>query len=142
MEVFGAIWTANFQPFSTYSIDGFEVGSFQAPAVTTDTPRVQFFSSPTLPQGEHTLTIFASSFDTEYLMDYILYTPSAAASKRGLVDSDITDMPASLQRTSANTFSGGLLSGSICMLLMCMLYLGLRSWRNGKVSHVYPRNQI
>ncbi|KAJ7147338.1 hypothetical protein C8R46DRAFT_547485 [Mycena filopes] len=74
----------------TFSIDG-DVTTFISPVASTALNHQEIWSSPTLPDGSHTLTYrvvscSSSSSTAGYVwFDYILYTPSPSASKNGVV---------------------------------------------------------
>lgn len=70
----------------TFSIDGMPYTPYIANTSTPESYNNNFFSSPTLPAGEHTLTITAFPTSRQYItyVDYITYTTTADVK----VDSD------------------------------------------------------
>ncbi|KAF9073898.1 hypothetical protein BDP27DRAFT_1155369, partial [Rhodocollybia butyracea] len=77
VQVFGTV-SANSSPMSTYQVDGLPATMYIFNATGQTTYRVQFYTSPLLSTGNHTLIITALENDNFRLwLDYVLYYPSS-----------------------------------------------------------------
>ncbi|KAI0340848.1 hypothetical protein BDW22DRAFT_355691 [Trametopsis cervina] len=82
VQVYGSVASIDVfgRPVSTYAIDGGPTTTYQAPIVEPGLVvyRVQFYQSPTLSPGQHTLVItnINGTSPSNYVLDYIIYTPS------------------------------------------------------------------
>ncbi|PSR71008.1 hypothetical protein PHLCEN_2v13112 [Hermanssonia centrifuga] len=64
-------------PVSTYALDFAAALTYTATNTSVSTYQNQFYKSPTLQDGLHTLVITITSQGAEYWLDYLLYTPSS-----------------------------------------------------------------
>ncbi|KAK7688892.1 hypothetical protein QCA50_007583 [Cerrena zonata] len=89
---------------STYSIDNSTPFTYRAPTnITADTGDVEFYTSPVLSDGQHTLfaNVTSCSSNHLYIMLSILYVPSSITSVASASRTVISSFP-----TSSNTVSG------------------------------------
>ncbi|PSR71009.1 hypothetical protein PHLCEN_2v13113 [Hermanssonia centrifuga] len=77
VEVYGTIGpTGDALPMSTYLLDSTSILTYVAANVSATTYQNQFYLSPVLQDGSHTLVITVTS-QGFYWLDYLLYTPSS-----------------------------------------------------------------
>ncbi|PSR71007.1 hypothetical protein PHLCEN_2v13111 [Hermanssonia centrifuga] len=77
VEVYGTIGpTGDVLPTSTYLLDSASILTYVAANVSATTYQNQFYQSPVLQDGSHTLVITVTS-QGYYWLDYLLYTPSS-----------------------------------------------------------------
>ena len=73
-------WDVHGVPSTSYAIDGKVLSNYTAPTVESGTfeSDVLYFTSPTLDQGKHTLTItnLNGTAPNVFWLDYILYAPT------------------------------------------------------------------
>ncbi|KAG5645123.1 hypothetical protein DXG03_006840 [Asterophora parasitica] len=67
-------------PASTYSIDGASPATYSAVPTESKQYGVQFYRSPALADGEHTLVIANTLENAFFWLDYLEYTPAVQAS--------------------------------------------------------------
>ncbi|KIK56836.1 hypothetical protein GYMLUDRAFT_247385 [Collybiopsis luxurians FD-317 M1] len=138
VQVFGTIAPKTIQA-SSYQLDDLDVFNFTFNASTWESTiyRVQFYTSPQLEPGNHTLTISSLAVGSGPMyLDYILYNPmQKATTSRTLPSSTSSTRPASAPTArplsspqihspsrnipvSAGAFAGGVVGGSIIGLVL------------------------
>ena len=68
---------------ASYIIDSNSTTTLPLPVATHDIPNQQFFHSPQLTPGEHTLTINVTSDDSPYTLDYLFICGSGGPAVSG-----------------------------------------------------------
>ncbi|KAF9073908.1 hypothetical protein BDP27DRAFT_1416605 [Rhodocollybia butyracea] len=126
VEVYGTVDVPDGSPKSTYQVDDLPASLFSFSANDRPNYRMQFYASPLLSPGNHTLLITAlGNNGSRVWLDYILYYPSINQ-PRSATDS---------KAPSDVAIVGGVLGGIVGILLVLIFaYIVLR--RKGK----YPSN--
>jgi hypothetical protein len=120
VAVFGTITSLSVSPInpaSTYRIDGSEHATFSPTEDNSIHYRQQFFSSPPLASGSHTLVITFNVNDGYLFLDYIQFTPSSNTSPTTLTNTTtipVTTIPGSQGQTpSASQSTASVTQGSL-----------------------------
>ncbi|KIK56892.1 hypothetical protein GYMLUDRAFT_247429 [Collybiopsis luxurians FD-317 M1] len=161
VQVFGTIGLSGI-PLSTYQLDHLPIFKFAFNGDTKNltTYRVQFYTSPQLEPGNHTLVISSPGNNSSQLfLDYILYNPIPTATpspstlpfSKSLTTSTtamptrVSSSPQSPQITSlsAGTFAGGIVGGSIIGLALGIIltFIFFRRRKNGDTRPTSIMNQ-
>ncbi|KAF5356720.1 hypothetical protein D9757_012529 [Collybiopsis confluens] len=148
VQVYGTI-APNGIPTSTYQLDDLALFTFTFNANTGNTTnyRVQYYASPVLEPGNHTLVISSDGpvGSSQMFLDYIIYNPvpsyvSDASSGAGTSTSSalpsITSLSGSGPSTSHSAISfstgalaGGIIGGTILGLLLGILFSLITFWK-------------
>ncbi|KAL0952546.1 hypothetical protein HGRIS_006804 [Hohenbuehelia grisea] len=126
-------------PVSTYTIDGGTPTVFN-PTLDAQLHRnATFYSSPTLQDDEHTLTVTCITDTIHFWFDYLLVSPTVPNA------SSATPKPA-MRSTGSNTSTGVIVGGVIgglggLAIIALVLLIILRRWRGRQMAAGNPDTQ-
>ncbi|KAF9073897.1 hypothetical protein BDP27DRAFT_1478858, partial [Rhodocollybia butyracea] len=153
VQVFGTIGDAptsgDGSPSSTYQIDDLPASTFNFEANGQNNYRIQFYSSPLLNSGNHTLVITALGKNNSHIwLDYILYYPStdalASISSTSMPTASTSSMPLTciLPETSKNMgaiTASGVLGSALGIVLVAIETIEIKESSRYIVSNKYKK---
>ncbi|KIK56889.1 hypothetical protein GYMLUDRAFT_776155 [Collybiopsis luxurians FD-317 M1] len=154
VQVFGTIGPGGI-PTSTYQVDDLPVFTFtfNSNTGTNTNYRVQFYTSPFLEAGNHTLVISSiGEGSSQMFLDYIIYNPVPSASTStlpSLTSSTASATAAALSSSSTSTsvsagaLAGGIVGGTFLGLVLGILlaYMILRRRQKGSSPRIFDEDQ-
>ncbi|KAF9073909.1 hypothetical protein BDP27DRAFT_1416607 [Rhodocollybia butyracea] len=148
VEVYGTVGNKDGSPASTYQVDDLPAHTFFFSANNQSNYRTQFYASPLLSPGNHTLLITALGNDgSQVWLDYILYYPSSneslvsnSSSQPGpSLSPSVTSEPSAVTNSNAPSvveIVGGVLGGIVGILLVLIFaYILLLRRRKNPSNH-------
>ncbi|KAL0067792.1 hypothetical protein AAF712_005232 [Marasmius tenuissimus] len=140
VSVFGTISSNTPQPatLNLFSVDDREPSSWSAAAQKPAVYKQLFFSSPTLEDGIHTLTMNVTINDSQTFIDYLEFEPSQSSSTSSFSSSTSTSLSTSgvpipstsvVFQASGGSLPAGAVAGiSVAATLVVMSGLGCLFW--------------
>lgn len=122
-------------PVASYTIDTSNPTELPLPVATHNIPNQQFFQSPQLSPGEHTLLINVTSAGSPYTLDYLFFCGNSTPSVAAASVQEKTEDTGLLPRKTA-IIIGGILGACMIILLLALIFVlcGIRK-RRSRAAH-------
>ena len=151
VTVYGSIRPAHVgfaNPISSYSVDGSTPVNYRANQTQSVQFNQQFYKSPVLPDGDHTLVVTNTLYSDALYLDYFIIQPanetssSPSSSPTGLPQSSTTESSGSLSRRTIAIIAGSVGACAGVVILLTIFFFWFRRQKRRKQAQPSGPNAI